>query len=73
MDNWDFTDHMKGKRVPLRADSWYQKDPTSDPIISSGNFSGIQINIWNRAKVRRFITHSLTGGGRHSMGCRALR
>jgi hypothetical protein len=74
-DDWDVIDHRTGERVPLRADRWYQKDPTSssDPITSRGNFSGIQINIWNRAKVQRFITHTLAGGGRHSMGYCALR
>ena len=73
MDDWDFTDHRTGERVPLRADHWYQKDPTSDPIMSSSDFSGIRINVWNSAKVRRFITHSLAGGGSHNMGYHALR
>ncbi len=54
--------------MPLRADRWFQEDPTSDPIKSSGDFTGIRINIWNRAKVRRFITHSLAGGGSHNLG-----
>jgi hypothetical protein len=40
VDDWDVTYHRTGERVPLRADRWYQKDPTSDPIMSSD----IQIN-----------------------------
>ncbi len=52
----------------LRADRWFQQDPTSDPIKSSGDFAGVRINIWNRAKVRRFITHSMAGGGSHKLG-----
>ena len=33
---------------------------------------GIRVNIWNRAKVRRLITHSLAGGGDHQLGHDAL-
>ena len=33
---------------------------------------GIRVHIWDRAKVRRFITHSLTGGGSHQRGYDAL-
>lgn len=33
---------------------------------------GIRVHIWDRAKVRRFITHSLTGGGSHQLGYDAL-
>jgi hypothetical protein len=73
IDDWDVTDARTGNRVPLRADRWYKGAPTSDPIKSSGDFAGIRINIWNRAKVRRFITHSLAGGGSHNLGYHALR
>jgi hypothetical protein len=41
--------------------------------MTSGDFAGIRINIWNQAKVRRFITHSLAGGGSHNLGFHALR
>ncbi len=58
IDNWDVIDHRTGERVPLRADRWFQQDPTSDPIKSSGDFTGIRIKIWNRAKVRRSL-HTL--------------
>ena len=33
---------------------------------------GIRVNIWNRAKVSRLITRSLTGGGQHQRGYDAL-
>jgi hypothetical protein len=33
---------------------------------------GIRVNIWNRAKVRRLITHSLAGGGDHQLGYDSL-
>ncbi len=62
-----------GQEVPPRADSWYQNAPASGPVVSSGDFSGIKINIWNWAKVRRFITHSLAGGGSRNLGYLALR
>ena len=73
IDSWTVIDHRTGNSVPLRADRWYQSAPTSDPITSSGDFTGIRINIWNRAKVRRFMTHSLAGGGSHNLGYHALR
>jgi hypothetical protein len=72
-DDWEVKDHRTGESVPLRADRWFQKDPSADPAMSSGDFSGIRINIWNRAKVRRFITHFLAGGGTHNRGYHALR
>ena len=72
IDAWTVIDHRTGNSVPLRADRWYQSAPTSDPITSSGDFTGIRINIWNRAKVRRFMTHSLAGGGSHNLGYHAL-
>jgi hypothetical protein len=59
-DDWEVKDHRTG-------------DPSADPAMSSGDFSGIRINIWNRAKVRRFITHFLAGGGTHNRGYHALR
>ncbi len=73
IDDWNVTDNRTGERVPRIADSGYQKEPTSDPIMSCSEFSGIRIIIWNRAKVRLFITHSLAGGGSHNMGYHALR
>ena len=66
-------DARTGAGVPLRADRWYQADPDSGPIITSGDFCGIRINIWNRAKIRRFLTHKLAGGGIHNRGYHAFR
>ena len=66
IDDWEVKDHRTGESVPLRADRWFPKDPSADPAMTSGDFSGIRINIWNRAKVRRFITHFLAGGGTHN-------
>ena len=47
--------------------------PKQEQNVSSGDFGGIRINIWNRAKVQRFLTHSLAGGGSHNRGYHALR
>jgi hypothetical protein len=66
--HWEVKDHRTGESVPLRADSWFQKDPSADPVMSSGYFSGIRINIWNLAKVLLLITHILAGGGTHNRG-----
>ena len=73
IDDWHVTDFQTGASVPLRADCWYQDAPDSDPILTSGDFAGIRINIWNRAKVRRLLTHSLAGGGTHNRGYHAFR
>ena len=59
--------------MPLRADRWFQRHPISDPEVKSSNYSGIQINIWNRAKIRRFLRHTLVGGGSQNLGYDALR
>ena len=73
IDDWNVTDYRTGKSVPLRADRWYQSAPKQEQKVSSGDFGGIRINIWNRAKVRRFLTHSLAGGGSHNRGYHAFR
>ena len=59
--------------MPLRADRWFQQAPGADPILTSGDFAGIRINIWNRAKVRRLLVHSLASGGSHNLGYYELR
>ncbi len=51
----------------FRADRWYQQAPGSDSSSNSGDFAGIRINIWNRARVRRFLIHNLAGGGSHNL------
>jgi hypothetical protein len=73
MDDWNTTDYRTGDSRPLRADRWFQDNPECAPSLSSSDFSGIRINIWNRAKVRRLLTHSLAGGGSHNLGYGALR
>lgn len=72
-DNWTTADHRTGNPVPLRADRWFQRNPNSDPEVKSSDYAGIRINIWNRAKVRRFLRHTLVGGGSHNLGYGALR
>ncbi len=37
------------------------------------SFRGKNINIWNRAKVRQYLTHKLAGGGNHNSGYHAFR
>ncbi len=64
--------HRTGDSVPLRADRWYQSELDQDQIVSSGDFGGIRINSWNRAKVRHVPTHSLAGGGSHKRGNHAF-
>jgi hypothetical protein len=63
-------DHATRTDVPLRADRWFEQ---SDEVLSSGDFAGIRINIWSRAKIRRFLVHSLHGGGCHNLGYHAMR
>jgi hypothetical protein len=66
-------DHATRTNVPLRADRWFEQ---SDEVLSSGDFAGNRLNIWNRAKLRRFLVHSehsLRGGGCHNLGCHAMR
>ena len=69
-DDWHFHDYTTKRDLPLRADRWFQQ---SEEALSSGDFAGIRINIWNRAKIRRFLTHSLSGGGSHNLGYHAMR
>jgi hypothetical protein len=54
MSNFDFVIHMSSIRatktdVPRMAGSWFQQ---SDEALSSWDFAGIHINIWNQAKIR---------------------
>ncbi len=50
MDDWNTTEYRTGDVRPLRADCWFQDNPDWAPTLSSSDFSGIRINIWNRAK-----------------------
>jgi hypothetical protein len=65
-------DYCTGSIISLRADRWYQQNPASDPKSNSGDFAVIRINIWNRARVRRFLIHNLAGGGSHNLGYHAF-
>ncbi len=71
-DNWHYEDYRAGNSAPLRADRWYQQAPDSEPKSTSGDFAGIRINIWNRARVRRFLIDSLAGGDSHNLGYHAF-
>ena len=67
---------IQGQANEFRCtDRWYQSAPTQDPIATSGDFAGIRINtgIWNRAKVRCFISHSLAESGSHKLRYHALK
>ena len=58
------------QRVPLRADRWFQDGPEEQV---KGTCEDITCNFWERAKIRRNITHSLAGGGTHNLGYRSVR
>ncbi len=68
---WTQLDSRTGEHVALRADRFHRHNPNENEN-SSQACMGIRVNIWNRAKVRRFITHSLIGGGTHQLGYDAL-
>ncbi len=73
VDNWHVEDYRTGSSISLRADRWYYRQaPVSDTKSNSGDFAGIRINIWNRARVRRFLIHNLAGGGSHNLGYHAF-
>jgi len=40
--HWEVKDHRTGESVPLRADLWFQKDPSADPVMSSGDFQAFK-------------------------------
>ncbi len=69
-----FTDssYRTGYSRLLRADCWFQDNPESANVLSTSNFAGIRINIWNLATVPRFLTLSQAGGGSHNLGYGAL-
>jgi hypothetical protein len=41
-DDWEVKDHRTGESVPLRADSWFQKDASADSFMSSGDFQAFE-------------------------------
>jgi hypothetical protein len=69
-DDWHFQDFTTKTDLPLRADSWFKQ---SDEALSSRDFAGIHINIWNREKISLFLVHSLSGGGSHNLGYHAMQ
>ena len=66
-------DYATKTDVPLRADSWFQQSDVALSTMSSGDFARIRINIWNHAKKRRFLVHTLPGGGSHNLGYHAMQ
>ena len=58
------------QRIPLRADRWFQDGPVEKV---KGTCEDITCNIWERARIRRNITHSLAGGGTHNLGYHSIK
>ena len=65
--------HKTGFSIPLRVDNWFQRHPISDPEVKSSDYAVIRVNIWNRAKIRRFLRHTPVGGDSLNLGYNALR
>ena len=65
-DDWFVLDKRLGQKVPVRADRWYQSDPSES--MQEKVRPDIRCNIWERAKVRREMTHSLSSGSSHNIG-----
>ena len=57
---------------PLRADRWWHASSIEEAGESHGPCMGMQVNIWERAKYRRYMQHFLVGGGKHAGGYDAL-
>ena len=68
---WTRSNPRTGVEEILRADRCHRPDP-NDTEDAAQACMGIRVNIWNRAKVRRLLTHSLVGGGTHQLGYDAL-
>jgi hypothetical protein len=65
-DDWN----VRGQpQVPLRADRWFQVPEES----IKGTCEDISCTIWERAKIRRNITHRLAGGGHQNKGYFSVR
>ena len=70
---WTRSNPRTGVEEILRADRFHRPDPNlNDTEDAAQACMGIRVNIWNRAKVRRLLTHSLVGGGTHQLGYDAL-
>ena len=71
-DDWTVRGRQgQGQRIPLRADRWFQDVPVKYDI--KGTCEDISCNIWERAKIRRNITHRLSGGGARNTGYFSVR
>ena len=66
-DDVPWTQHNRrtGQGPVLRADRFHRADEQKEK--ASQACMGIRVNIWNKAKVSRLITRSLTGGGPHQV------
>ena len=69
---WTQYNPRTGEHDIIRADRFHRSDPDAAKTNDSTECMGIRVHIWNRAKVRRFITHLLIGGGFHQRGYDAL-
>ena len=54
----------------MRADRWNQPAQSRQ---DDKDCSGIKCNIWERAKVRRYLTHELASGDGHNSGFDAFK
>ena len=70
-DDWFVLDKRLGQKVPVRANRWYQSDPSES--MQEKVCPDIRCNIWERAKVRRDMTHSLSSGSSHNIGYDAFQ
>ena len=66
---WTQYNPRTGEHDILHATRFHNRNQNKAPSMAC---MGIRVNIWNRAKVRRLITHSLAGGGDHQSGYDAL-
>ena len=70
-DDWFVLDKRLGQKVPVRADRWYPSDPSES--MQEKVRPDIRCNIWERAKVRRDMTHFLSSGSSHNIGYDAFQ
>ena len=70
-DDWFWHNKRIGDQVRVRADRWYQSDPSDSEQEKIR--PDIRCNIWERATVRRDMLHSLSSGETHNSGYDALQ
>ena len=70
-DDWFLLNRRLGEQVRVRADRWYQSDPSDSEQEKVR--PDIRCNIWERATVRRDMLHSLTSGSVNNSGYDALQ